>query len=126
MSERGRWVKGQSGNSSGRPTAERALAKVLRSAGEQQRYSAASNKELLAGMVWEGLIWGKITFPGEKTLDLSMKEWLEMLKWVHSHIDGAYQAEQEIALEYDDEAPMNREQHEAEYTRLMSGLSGES
>jgi hypothetical protein len=93
MSERGRWVKGVSGNSKGRPTSERALAKVLRATGEHDSYGDISNKALLARMIWEGLAWGKITFAGGKTLELTAREWLDMVKWVHAHVDGVVRPE---------------------------------
>ena len=102
MSERGRWEKGVSGNKKGRPTSERALAKVLRATGEHDSYGDITNKALLARMIWEGLAFGTITFAGGRKLDLSAKDWLDMVKWVHAHVDGVYQPD---PPEPEEEAP---------------------
>ena len=38
---------------------------------------------------------GTITFSSDRTLELNVKEWLELVKWVHAHIDGSYRPEPE-------------------------------
>jgi hypothetical protein len=103
MINRGQFRKGETGNMKGRPKSGRALAQVLRETGEYDSYGELSNKQLVARMIWEGLAWGKISCVGGKTINLNGKEWLDLVKWVHSHIDGGYRAEP--SPEEDDEQP---------------------
>jgi hypothetical protein len=100
------WRKGESGNKTGRPPKGRALAQVLRQTGEFDSYGDLTNQQLLAQMVWEGLAMGTITFSSGRTLELNVKEWLELVKWVHAHVDGTYRPEeQENDKEDKDEEP---------------------
>src|SRR5262249_204251 len=89
------WRKGESGNKAGRPSKGRILAQALRETAAHDRYGDLSNQQLIARMVWEGLAMGTITFSNDRTLELNVKEWLELVKWVHAHVDGSYRPEPE-------------------------------
>jgi len=67
-------------------------------------------------MVWEGLALGTITFVGGRTVELNGKEWLELVKWVHSHVDGAYRPE-----EADNDKENNKENADASSSYELPG-----
>ena len=100
------WRKGESGNNKGRPPKNRILAQTLRETGAHDSYGDLSNQQLMARMVWEGLALGTITFVGGRTVELNGKEWLELVKWIHAHVDGAYRPEEkDNDQENEDQAP---------------------
>lgn len=90
MSNKGRWQKGQSGNPKGKQANVRAMAAMLRDVGELNSHAEMSNQELLARAVWEGLSCGEITLVGDRRYELGLHEWLELMKWVHHHVDGVF------------------------------------
>lgn len=44
--------------------------------------------ELLAQLLWEIATTGKARFPDGTELIVGPRDWLEMVKWLYSHIDG--------------------------------------
>ena len=56
---------------------------------------------------------GEVTLPSGKVLQASPKDWIETVKWVYAHIDGAPKQEIEqsggltIRVEYVDTDPMS-------------------
>lgn len=44
--------------------------------------------ELLAQLLWEIAMTGKATFPDETELQVSVRDWLETVKWLYAQIDG--------------------------------------
>jgi uncharacterized protein DUF5681 len=90
MAKRGQWQKGQSGNPSGRPA--RPLSQALRALGEHDSFGDISNRQLVARLVWQALVCGSIPLVGGRTLELSVKEWLDLVKWLHQHVDGSIHA----------------------------------
>jgi hypothetical protein len=89
-----RWQQGESGNKKGRPPKLRILAQTLRETAAHDSYGELSNQQLLSQMIWEGLALGTITLVSGKTLELNTREWLELVKWIHAHIDGNYRPEE--------------------------------
>ncbi len=89
VTNKGRWQKGQSGNAKGKQPNTRALATVLREMGEQDSYADISNQRLLARAIWEGLSHGEIKLISGKRYELGLREWMELMRWLHNHVDGA-------------------------------------
>jgi hypothetical protein len=87
-SKKGNWEKGKTGNPKGRPRKFRALAAVLETGAEEAHFGDVDNGSLLSRHIWQGLTTGKIVMPGGTKYDLSAREWLELVKWVHQHVDG--------------------------------------
>lgn len=90
---RGRWSPGQSGN----PTkgSKRALTEALQMMSEFDSFDDLTNKRLLAQLVWEGLVSGEMRMLSGRTMELRGKEWVELVKWFYTHIDGTYRSRQE-------------------------------
>jgi hypothetical protein len=118
------FVKGRSGNPAGRPPKNRALTGILERAlaatqalPESERKVAA--KQLLARYTVDAALTGRVPFdvpdadgvPAPGTL--APREWLDLVKWLYSHIDGPPKAEigveqrgaLQILVSYADPAP---------------------
>lgn len=81
---------GQSGNPHGRPKRGRALAELLEAVGLERldlKGKQTTNREALAGLVWQGATTGSIKL-GRRVLRFSTGEWLELVKFIHAHVDG--------------------------------------
>jgi hypothetical protein len=80
---------GKSGNPNGRPPKERALAGLLEKVGSQQAPKKRKTKsELLAEMIWAGLLTGVITMQDGRQLTLSPTDWKDFVKFYALHTDG--------------------------------------
>ena len=94
-----RWQPGQSGNLAGRPPENRALTALLKKAGNKTVEvdgKPVSGKRILARMIWELTVTGKTTFPDGKSLMLDPSDWLGLVKWIYTHIDGPPKGEMDI------------------------------
>ena len=94
------WEKGCAPpNPKGRPPKSRALTAILEKAGAKAHDidgKRVAGKRLLATMVWELATTGKATFPDGTELQVSPRDWIEVVKWLYSQIDGPPKAEQAI------------------------------
>lgn len=84
--------KGVSGNPKGRPPKSRAMAELLnRSLNRMVQVDdehRISGKKLLAQLVTEAIVTGKLTFPGEgQPTTLSNKDWIEFTRWAFQYLD---------------------------------------
>src|SRR5690348_9131400 len=99
--------KGQSGNPQGRPPKERALTAILERALAETRHlegeaKRTAGKQLLARYVADAVLTGRLPYKqlilletgGSAEVDarLNPGQWLDLAKWLYSHIDGAPQA----------------------------------
>lgn len=84
--------KGRSGNPKGRPPKHRELAAILARAGSKVRDvddERISGKRLVARMLWDVATTGVTVLPDGRPLIAGPDTWLDVVKFIHSHIDGA-------------------------------------
>ena len=97
MGRPGTWPKGTSGNPNGRPPKHRALTEILRKRGsrtiEDVDGKRRSGNRVVARLMWDGASTGRIQFPDGRTLTLKLNDWLDLVKFLHVHIDGPAKAE---------------------------------
>lgn len=89
---------GQSGNPNGRPPKERELAALLLKAGSKSVEvdgKRVSGKQFVSQAVWELVTTGK-TRVGDRELLLGSEGWFEIVKWIHTHIDGPAKSELDV------------------------------
>lgn len=85
------FVKGQSGNSKGRPPKVRALTATLEAAGSQTLEidgQRLSGKRLVARLVWELVTTGRVKLPDGSELLADTDAWLQAVKWLYTQVDG--------------------------------------
>ena len=87
------WVKGQSGNTKGRPPKSRALTELLERTGKKKTPGGVTGKQEFAERLWEGLTTGSITFSGAgkrngRIMTLEAPDFIALAKLVLSQIDG--------------------------------------
>ena len=84
----------------GRPPKGRALTEILERVGGESVEMVIKDldgtslvvnvipNELLARMLWSGIMTRKITFPGdEEATNIAMDEWLDLAKFIYVHVD---------------------------------------
>jgi len=95
------WTQGKSGNPNGRPLKNRALTKLLESAGNvtvevKGQEKKTARKRIIAESIWELVTNGKATLPDGTLLEVEPSDWLGLVKWIYNHIDGPPKAEMDI------------------------------
>lgn len=91
--------KGKSGNPNGAPPKNRALTKILESAGDtkiEHGGKQLTRKQALAQMMWEVATTGKAELPDGKQLEVAPQDWFGIVKFIYSHIDGAPKSELDV------------------------------
>jgi hypothetical protein len=84
--------KGNHNNPTGRPPKSKALTNMLEIAlGATHLYNGkkASGKRILADMVSNALVTGRVRFPADTTDSIiSIRDWIELVKWTYERVDG--------------------------------------
>jgi hypothetical protein len=83
--------RGQSGNRGGRPPKERALTTILAAAGHTTVPVAGkriAGQRLIAQLLWTVATTGQATLASGTILEVSPGDWLALVKWLYSQIDG--------------------------------------
>lgn len=111
------FTKGQSGNPAGRPPKDRALADMLAAAGKRRVDGPdgvrVDRRKLAVENMWDLLAFGQTWFLGApEPFRIAGREYVELAKFVFSHVDGPAVAKLEhssdpdrpltIRVEYDD------------------------
>ncbi len=77
----------------------RALTAILEAAGNRTVEAdgkKVAGKRLLGRMLWEIATAGRTTMPDGSTLLLDPTDWVGLVKWIYSHIDGPPKAELDV------------------------------
>lgn len=85
------FTAGNIANPKGRPPNSRALSALLRAAGEKKirkNGHFVPRNELVAEGVYELLTLGETILPNKKKITVTARDWLELVKFVHTHVDG--------------------------------------
>lgn len=96
------FAKGTSGNPKGRPPKSRALTEVLAAAGRKRGKLLANEAKqmmrshILAERVWEGITTGVITFADNRKIELDATDYIGLLKFAYTQIDGPPKAELDL------------------------------
>ena len=93
---------GKSGNPKGRKPREREFTTFIKRAGKVTALWEDGNKsraEILAELVWQGLMAGEIVLPGGVKLALSSGEWKDLAKWLYSQVDGPPRLDVDLTTE---------------------------
>jgi len=85
--------RGQSGNPAGRPRKDRALTAILAAAGNATvvvpgTARGLAGKRLVAQLLWAAATSGQLELPNGSVLYLDASDWLGLVKWLFTHIDG--------------------------------------
>jgi hypothetical protein len=84
--------RGNKNNPNGRPPKSKALSNMLEtSLGKTRLYNgkSVSGKRILADMVSNAIIIGRVQFPEDTEVSIiSVKDWIELVKWIYERIDG--------------------------------------
>ncbi len=86
-----RWQKGKSGNSRGRPRKRRALSEILVQKADELVIvgdECLSNKKLVARLLWQFATTGEVELASKTLRAASVGEWLSVVKWVYTHVEG--------------------------------------
>lgn len=112
--ERGRWVKGQSGNPKGRPPKGLAITEALREIGnlkvefvddsegntetdtDGEGERIVTYREALAEMLWDAAQDGVIQFGDGREVKLNAREWFEIVKWIKEQVEPQRRRVQEV------------------------------
>lgn len=93
------WVKGQSGNPNGKPPKIRTWAANLERASRKgllYHGKRISRKRLVAELFMQLITTGECEMPDGKRLQLDAKDWIDLAKFVHIHVDGPAKAELDL------------------------------
>jgi hypothetical protein len=85
---KGGFSKGKSGNPAGRPRGKRSLANTLLDASERKDFCPLTNGQMLSRHIWQGLLFGEIDMGRDRAYKLTAREWMDLVKWTHQHVDG--------------------------------------
>lgn len=93
-----KWKPGQSGNPSGRPDKARALADLMRKELDAE-VNGVPTKTLIVKRAISALMTGTLEFVDKRTkkLKLSPKDWIDLYKFVNTHLDGPAKIEVEMS-----------------------------
>lgn len=96
---KGGWTKGKSGNPNGRPPKSRALTEILEKAGNQTVEvdgKKVTGKRVVASLLWQVATTGTAKFPDGTLLSVAPQDWLSVVKFIYTQVDGPPKSEMDI------------------------------
>lgn len=93
----GRFQPGQSGNPKGRPKKDRALTTLLEAAGTRMVATDDGRMQLrkiAIANIWDAVTRGRVRFLDGYEMPLHAKDYVELIKFLFTHIDGPAKPEE--------------------------------
>lgn len=87
----GVWRPGNSGNPKGRPPKNRVLTRILEEVTDETINIGGEEltaKEAIGRLVTQFMLRGEVMLGG-KLMEATVSEWLAMIRWFYTHVDGA-------------------------------------
>lgn len=91
--------QGNTGNKRGRPKKGRALTEILSAGGKNKLNDKVARKNEVARLVWEAATEGRVTFLNGTVLDLNVADWLGIVKFLYTQIDGPAPQQNKVDVE---------------------------
>lgn len=89
--------RGQSGNPKGRPPKSRVLTEILEVAGRKKMPVAGGDiieqRKVVAALLWDVATNGEAILPNGDKLSFAPRDWLEVVKFIYTQIDGPVKAQ---------------------------------
>jgi uncharacterized protein DUF5681 len=112
--------KGQSGNPHGRPKKDRALTELLEKAGRKDKRAAK-----LVDAIWELAVNGEVTL-GHRVIKITnAREWADVVKFLHTQIDGPPKQSVEIGGPDGGSIPVTWSNQGIDYRKGLNGITDE-
>ena len=87
------------------------------------RGKRVSGRQWMACKLWEIIRTGRVTFPGEEVVLVSLKEWIGICQWMYAQIDGPPKVELAVDANITHDTGLTDDQRDAAWQELARRYS---